>query len=285
MENREERESRRKAGKRRRIKRTALILCAVLVLILSAYGAGSAYAKYVFNRSRSDVVKVKEFYFTSDLLGKTSENKAYTLNPGKNSFSFQLRNSADALRVSTADIKYTVTVQKPGEGEELVSATEVKATVDSSSETKNADGLTGSLIVSGTNAVSHTITLSGLALGQTYTVKVVGTAGFVEELTATFTTKAEEEAVYKHLDKSNPHYVILTVWTKDLAGTVTIDYPDDLIPDNTDMPDAVTGGTYTENFGKHSSQTYRFFTDGPSSYSVEQFDVKIGSTPAQSGTP
>ena len=274
MENREERESRRKAGKRRRIKRTALILCAVLVLILSAYGAGSAYAKYVFNKSRSDVVKVKEFYFTSDLLGKTTENKAYTLNPGKDSFSFQLRNSADALRVSTADIKYTVTV-------------EPSATVDIVDKEGNApsvDAETGAYIMPIATA-PHTVTLSNLALGQTYTVKVVGTAGFVEELTATFTTKAEEETVYKHLDKSNPHYVILTVWTKDIDGIVTIDYPEDLIPDNTDMPGAVTGDTYTENFGKHSSQTYRFFTDSPSSYSVEQFDVKIGSTPAKSGNP
>ena len=285
MTNREERESRRKAGKRRRIKRTALILCAVLVLILSAYGAGSAYAKYVFNRSRSDVVKVKEFYFTSDLLGKTTENKAYTLNPGKNSFSFQLRNSADALRVSTADIKYTVTVQKPGEGEELVSATEVNATVDSSLETKNADGLTGNLFVSGTNAVSHTITLSNLELGKTYTVKVVGEAGFRETLTATFTTKAEEQVLFKHLDASDPHFVVLTVWTKDIKGNVTIDYPEGLIPDNTQMPDAETDGDYTDIFGKYASQTYRFFTDSPSSYSVEQFDVNIGSTLAQSGTP
>ena len=83
-------------------------------------------------------------------------------------------------------------------------------------------------------------------------------------------------------------YVLLTVWTEDLCGTVSIDFPDGLIPDATDprMKEVYnySGGKYVRgqfedevSFVKSfSSHSYRFFK--ASNFNSCEFNVAIADT-------
>ena len=66
------------------------------------------------------------------------------------------------------------------------------------------------------------------------------------------------------MDASDPNVVILTVWTQNLSGDVTItpDAENELIPDNTcaGLEKMTVGGTATiENFGTYTAKEFRFF--------------------------
>lgn len=216
-------------------KRT-LLLSLVLAVILTTLALSGIYAKFVYNRDGFGTVVAPNFYFESDRL--TTDGANYTLNAGTTEICFTLTNSADDLRFSDNDIAYTVTCSdgtlSVGEGT-LQSGQ--KSTVE--------------------------VTLSGLQDGMTYTVWAVGTAGFEQSLTATFTVTSEPHEVYMHTQiDATKTYVVLTVWTKDLAGKVTVTLPQGLIPDNTD-PKMSGFTTATESFWfdleKYSSVSYRFF--------------------------
>lgn len=215
-------------------KRTLLTSLAAAV-VLTACAVGGIYAKYVYDRDRFGLVGTPSFYFQSDLL--MAGGARYTLNSGTKSVTFTLTNSADDLRFSDEDISYTVT--SDGGSLSVMEGTLTK-------KIKSED----------------TVTLSGLEDGKTYTVKAIGKAGFEETLTATFTVQSDAHAVYMHTDTSNPTFVVLTVWTKDLSGTVTVTIPEGLIPDNTD-PSMEKFTTETRQFQfrleKYSSVSYRFF--------------------------
>lgn len=218
-----------------RFSRRTLLVSLAAAVVLTACAVGGIYAKYVYDRDRFGLVATPNFYFQSDLL--SADGAEYKLNSGTKAITFTLTNSADDLRFSDEEISYTVT----------------------------SDG--GSLSVgAGTLEKGEkrtvTVTLTGLEDGKTYTVTAVGTAGFEETLTATFTVQSDAHAVYMHTDTSNPAFVVLTVWTKDLAGTVTVTIPEGLIPDNTDpnMRDLTTGEeSFAFTLDKYSSASYRFF--------------------------
>ena len=236
-----------------------------LVLILIGSAVWGVSAKYAQKREEQLLVQAKMFYFTSDLL--TEDGAEYTLNSDTTSVRFTLNNFADALRVSEDPIQYTYTVN----GE------------------KSATGQLDS-----TNK-SKTITFSVKA-GETYTVSATGIAGYEKTLSATFKVAEAPAGFYKHLDTSDEYYVLLTVWTQDVSGDVTVRFPEGLIPDTTDEKMAnvqnYTAGGYTSgvvpesNYGKYSSQTYRFFKVDPALvYTVKNFSVKMGDQEAVSGTP
>lgn len=248
------------------IRKRTVILSVLLVLLLAV---GGVFAKYVYDSGGMNLLSAKEFYFTSNLL--TENTAKYVLNSTTTEISFTLGNNADKLRFSQDDIKYEITVEcKSGErySEENIQYKEG--------------------VLTGNGVDQTTVTLQNLKMGETYIVTATGRAGYKQILKAEFFVSDKEENVYKHLDTSNSAYVLLTVWTENVTGSLKIGVTKEgLIPDNTDLAlrnvfnynDGEYGTmeiTDSDNYkAAYSSYTYRFFVSGSSSYSVEDFNVFI----------
>lgn len=255
-------------------KRIAIVCGLIICLIVCAWWIiGDVGAKYVRSREEENVAKAKEFYFTSNLLQE--EGAAYVLNFETESVTFSLGNNADELRFSEDPITYTVTVNE-------------------GSFDKNDTAIQSVVGVLKTGSVStDTVTLYGLEKGVTYTVTAVGEAGYKKTLTATFELATDGENVYKHLDLSNDEFVVLTVWTENVKGKLSVVTEDEkgkavenLIPDGTDP---ILGQIINFQDGKYgkidftdevsfvdsgfSSRTYRFFRNENDSYSSSDFNV------------
>jgi len=245
------------------------VAASILLLIL-----GSVLAKYVWNKSNDHLMSAKEFYFTSDLL--TTDTKKYVLNSNTDKISFTLGNNADELRFSDDDITYTVTIKfKDSDDPCTATATPKEGTLNK-------------------GAISTVkIDVSDLVVGKTYIVTATGSAGYEQTLSAEFTVSDNNANLYKHLQVTD-EYVLLTVWTENLSGDLTIQVnTTDLIPDNTDpiLSDVFNykDGIYTELVGDaaikdlvnfqttYSSYTYRFFIYSGSRFSVDQFEVSLNS--------
>jgi hypothetical protein len=248
-------------------KRTIIIT----VLIVLLFTVGGVFAKYIYNSGGMGLLSAKEFYFTSNLL--TENTAKYVLNSQTTEISFALGNNADKLRFSQDDIKYSITVGcKSGDSypEENI---------------KYADS---EQVLSGGSVDTTSITLKGLTMGETYTVTATGKAGYKQTLKAEFTVSDKEENVHMHLDTSNDAFVLLTVWTHNMTGPLTVITPAGLIPDNTDpILRKVYNYSGTEygavqftdntNFTEaYSSYTYRFFISEDKSYDINKdFNVFI----------
>lgn len=248
-------------------KRTIIIT----VLIVLLFTVGGVFAKYIYNSGGMGLLSAKEFYFTSNLL--TENTAKYVLNSKTTEISFTLGNNADKLRFSQDDIKYSITVGcKSGDSypEENI---------------KYADS---EQVLSGGSVDTTSITLKGLTMGETYTVTATGKAGYKQTLKAEFTVSDKEENVHMHLDTSNDAFVLLTVWTHNMTGPLTVITPAGLIPDNTDpILRKVYNYSGTEygavqftdntNFTEaYSSYTYRFFISEDKSYDINKdFNVFI----------
>ncbi len=250
-----------------------------LALILIGASVWGVLAKYVWQQEEEMLVQAKMFYFTSDLL--TQEGAEYTLNPGTTSVTFTLKDHIDEKRYSECEIQYEVYV----DGVKTDKAG--KPTENSATGLLNAEHRTDEITFD-------------VEAGKTYNVKAVGNAGYTKTLSATFTVQPLPTGFYKHLepDTANDYFVLLTVWTENVTGDVTVDFPDGLIPDATDPHlaniqnyfDGSYQGTSTGeiNFSEYNSRTYRFFKENPSRiYSVGDFTVTMDTLtgPAQPGTP
>ncbi|MBQ8184800.1 MAG: hypothetical protein IJ036_03330 [Lachnospiraceae bacterium] len=252
-------------------------LLSLFVLLL----IGGTVAKYIYETGGKNLFSAKNFYFSSNLLKE--EAATYTLNSTATEVTFTLGNNADDLRCSEENITYVITV----------TGGTTPATLNIS------EGILEKDIVS-----TESITLSGLKSGETYTVTAVGTtgegnSGYKKTLSATFTLSGATGNLYKYLDTSNSAYVMLTVWSENIHGDISVVYePDGLIPDNTDSVlrnvTNYANGIYsriifedTTNFQTaYSSYTYRFFTNTPDSIRIDDFDIKMDGTHiAGIGTP
>ena len=252
--------------------RAAAVLSVLFVVL--ALAAGVTYARYAMGKQGKGVLSSPEFYFSSDLLYDIP-GTTYTLNQGSGgstSFTFEVRNYVDALRINKNDIKVTVAVTSDN------SAALEGVTVSQSTLTL-ADGDAVNVC-----EVSQTVTVSGLKNGETYKITATGDAGFKATLSATVTVKPDEPNIYMHLQDENDYYVLLTVWTKNLSGDVIITYPEGLIPDATDpaMATGVDFGTRTftdaaNNFmNAYSSHVYRFFKNKPgNNFDIAAFENKV----------
>ena len=240
------------------------VLGLAAVLLLGAVVWGVA-AKYTQQSSSDAVIRAREFYFSSDLL--VEGGKVYSLNPGTTSVSFTLSRYEDGLRSAEENVAYTVTT--------------TGGTLDKTKGT-----------ITDTDV---TVTLNGLSDGGEYTVTAVGSAGYEKTLSATFKVQTTPTGFYKYLDTYDAAYVLLTVWTEDCAGDVTVNFPAGLIPDATDedLADVQNygGGTYsagsvTHAYKEYESRTYRFFKqDSSASCDVEDFAVTLESVLATAKTP
>ena len=256
------------AKKHRPGRKLPLLFALAAAVLLSAVIWGVA-AKYTQESSGSAVVRAREFYFTSDLLTE-SASTVYYLNPGTESVSFTLSRMEDSLRNA--------------EGETVSwTATTTGGTLSASEGTLGETNHT------------QTVTLSGLSDGGTYTVTAVGSAGYQKTLSATFKVQTSPTGFYKYLDNTDPACVLLTVWTENCSGDVTVTFPDGLIPDATDedlsgvynySDGTYYGGTLTQAYNEYESRTYRFFKrNGSAVYAATNFIVKLNNTEATVKTP
>lgn len=253
------------------------IVCVVLAVLALVFALGGVYARYVVSNDGEGSLYAEDFYFTSDYL---KQNGAiYTLSTdasGETSVTFSVRNFEDELRVNSRDIAYAITVTGP-EGFLL----------------QQQDDKLG-----GNTKEDDVITLSALKAGENYTVTVTSQQtdgkGFVKTLSATFKVIQPEKTAYMHLDVSNPAYVVLTVWTKNLTGVAQISFPAGLVPDETDAVICAaniqnySAGVYTEGSftdgtsfaAAYSSHAYRFFIDEAKTYQISDFTATVGATAA-----
>lgn len=224
--------------------RTAAFLL-IAVLVTSALFGGSILAKYIREQTERGPVKALEFYVESDLL--TEEGKTYELQAGTKSVSFSLQNyigTDDYQRRSEVDITCTIQVNGEPYGEVVLTAKE-----DAGEQQE--------------------VVLKGLQPGGTYTVTVTANGGYVKILKATFKVNPAEDGFFMHVDASDANVVILTVWTENISGDVTITphAENKLIPDNTcaGLEKMKVGGEATiEDFGTYTAKEFRFFK--PSDY-------------------
>ncbi len=241
-------------------KKSIFLVALILVLVL----AGGTLAKYVFNGDGEVLIFANRFYFSSNLL--TKDESSYTLNMATEEVSFTLRNYDDVLRPSEESFSYTISVKCEGE----------EGTGGAVLDTTSGEFAAGVV-------ASKTIKLSGLTEGKTYVVTAVGDSaadtdstldGYRKTIEARFIISENNIEIYQEVDTSNDAYVLLNVWTENLAGDVTINYPTGLIPDNTDsvMEDATPN--YNKSTGKYVSNSFvdsTNFKEGYSSYSYRFF--------------
>ena len=241
--------------------RIAIYIAAAIILLSLV---GNVIAKYSYSTHGQSVVSAQEFYFTSDILD--AYGTVYNLVPITENVEIKLMNHADALRFSEQDIEYTVSLK---EGETVVAAK--------------------SGVIPG-NAVSSATVTFPVESGKTYVVTATGNAGYVQTLTATIVVLPKSKNLYKSAENTNA-YVALTVWSQDVSGDLTVDFPEGVIPDNTDdaMKDVLTSdGEFTDsvNFDEaFSSHTYRFFKTTTAEVSAAAFDVECGGITATVKTP
>jgi len=242
------------------------VAAVVLFLAISFAAVGGLYARY---RSEIDSDKLsvgsKAFYFTSDYL--TEINTEYTLSAGTTSIAFELRNYENSVQYSSMDCTYTVSV----------STDDPSFNLD-----QNTYNITGN------SMGTKNVVLTGLKNGYTYNVSVTADGGYKKTLSAVFTVKSDN-GFFMNVDNSDPHFVLLTVWTENITGNVNITFSDDLIPDGTDpLLNSIKnyqGGQYkgsdftdVNSFkSAYSSRSYRFFKDKSV---TPTFEVKKGSVNA-----
>ena len=253
------------------------------VLFTSSLMIRRTIAKYVREQIENGPVRALEFYVESDLL--TEEGKTYELQAGTASVSFSLQNyigTGEYQRLSEVPITYTVKVEG-AEG----------ATVH---PTDNGAGATSecTATVLAKAATDTKLTVSNLKPGGTYTVTVTANGGYEKTLKATFKVKAAEDEFFMHVDDSDPNVVILTVWTENISGDVTITphAENKLIPDNTcaGLEEMIVGGVVTiENFGTYTAKEFRFFKpsdyEGNANFTVTLTLADHSEKTAAKGTP
>jgi hypothetical protein len=271
-----------------------------IILIANVIGSISL-ARYIYQKENAGLVRAEWFYFTSNLLGEESEYKYYSFAPDTKELDFTLGNHADGLRYSEVGITYEVTVEK-GTYDETNKAFSGVTDDDIAVSYKQDNDEYSQKLASG-KIYDNKVTLSNLEAG-TYKITAKGytgdnkSEGYYKTLTAIIQIEGEAK-LYKYLDTSNSQYVLLTVWAQGCKGDVTITFPDDLIPDNTDsvMEEVKIGGKkFTDNTtfkdNGYSSHTYRFFINGDktsssfadSNFEVSAVDNKVSVT-AEKKTP
>lgn len=235
--------------------RKLLLGTGVALLSIALLFTGGVVSKYVNERAADAPVQSAEFYFESNYL--TEDNHEYKLNSGTEKIVIELYNFENELRISKVDCEYTV----------KVNGIEVKK-----------------LEAPQSNLPSTRSYELQVEAGKTYSVIVEANGGYKKTLSATFVVAKAADGFYMNVSDKG-EYVLLTVWTENLSGTVSIDFPAGLIPDATDprmkevynysegmyvsgqLEDKVS---FVKSFSSHS---YRFFK--ASNFNSSKFNVTI----------
>ena len=250
------------------------IRAGVLLAAISVLTTGAVLAKYADTRKNEIFpATAKSFYFESNYL--TADNHRYKLNANTESVSIALYNYENELRISEMDCTYTVTVTSDDTDFLLdgVRTSEASFAVDQNEKS------------------TVTVTLGQMKNGFDYQVTVTANGGYQKTLSSIFSVACEQNCFFMNADHSNASFVVLTVWTENISGTVTVNVPAGLIPDTTDpvlqgvinYNDAGYGGfTFTDEQSfsdTYASRSYRFFK--AQNYDAEQaFTVTMDELPA-----
>lgn len=265
-----------------------MIVIGFLLLAVSISLTAGVYARYVASaKSDNEQITAKTFYFTSNYL--TENNHEYKLNAGTDSVTIDLYNydCENPKLVSEVDCSYVVSVET---NDPEVFINDNKTTIAS----VNYD-----YAISASGAKTQDVKLSGLNNGYSYIVTVTATGGdvvngtiqpggYVKTLSATFTVADTTDGFYMNVDDTtDPHYIVLTVWTENITGTVSVEFPAGLIPDSTNPRLAGVNnyqgngnygaGSVTDDVNfktSYSSYSYRFFKT--SGYTTGTFTVMLG---------
>ena len=215
-------------------------------------------AKYIDQTKNNDAVTAKEFYFTSDILdGKTHKISADQSNKTAK-MKVQLMNHPDDLRASEVDIHYTVTVKNQTDKKDVTLNDD------------NSSNATGTIEKGKCNEQS--VTISGLEAGKTYEITATTNNTYEKTLKGTIEVSDTDNKIYQ-TTKDHEEYVEVTIWTVDYSGEIKLEYPQGLIPDNTDdWMSTAQNATDTSRtlildaskIKENTSHTFRFFKENTS---------------------
>ncbi len=208
------------------------VILFVFILAIFVILSTISFSKYFYDdKSISYVANVQDFYFDSNVLGATSENKKYTISNYQDGekISFSVRNYDDSLRKTNEDIHYDITTS-------IVSASGSKTEVSDVVITRNSTIVDGSYVLNSTNNETYFDIMipSNYFVDRMATIEVqaISSAPFESNLSATFTFyQPFNDAFLKVEDEVGNESLILTVSTYELAGSLTIDYPNTIYPD------------------------------------------------------
>ncbi len=225
-------------------------------------------AKYYQLVGTGVVYETEDFYFESDLLKSDTEINSYTYQKGINSIKVTISNNIDSLRYTEIPIQYVVSIKS-------LSGEIVKDT-----DGKVIDDVTGSFNGSGID--SRTVEFSKLSAGA-YKITATSTSPYQKILQAIFyLTDVEEDITYQLSDSASSPILYLTVLTADYSGNIRITFPEQIIPDSTDVhfQNVDINGTFNVviPFKANSEYTFPFFKKDPSIvYDKSDFLVERGS--------
>lgn len=215
--------------KKRRMSGILLLVLAIGTLLSLS---GITIASYIMQNSQSEIVGTENFYFTSNFLKEESENAVYYIdNPDSGDFTVKLFNYADKLRVTDTEITYAVSV------------------VGGSVQETNGS------IASGSDKQEASILITPGEGSSEIKVTVVSVKPYQKKLTATFIRKIGN--TYSVEDKNGNSAAVLTMTCTDSEKDVTINLPDNVIPDQAN-----------DKVKKNADGTYTYRCSKPGAYSI-----------------
>lgn len=221
------------------MKRDFLFLIVTFLVSVLVGFTSVSIAKYQWKENEDVAYIPSSFYFESDLLKTNSAT--YNLQQNTSEIQIVLKNHADELRFSSSDVSYTILIKKGG--------------VVVSGQTKS-----GTIT---TIEKQESIIFSGLSSGA-YEVVAQSTSPYTKTISATFIIPALNTAVQATIENQTMLGVV-TVVTNDFSGTLTINFANSLVPDNTNPSmQGVTGNSFSLVVEKNSSYNLTFLKTVPS---------------------
>ena len=181
---------------------TKRILILSVVLLLAVGLTVGTVAKYVREQQHKNILAGEAFYFTVDHLGNTNTESSLhktveLFGGGTHVLPFAVQNFFDELRVTSADVSYTV-------------ALDPSSTYGGASLDKNAAGYT----LAGGSAREESFVLTvnaGYDEGDTVVVRVASSVPYEKEMTLTFLLHKYESAVsYRVVDGPVASLIVMT---------------------------------------------------------------------------
>lgn len=228
----------------------------ILIILIPFLFISFSLAKYISNRHENFLYEAKSFYFESDLLSDSTEQKSYSYQRGIDSIRLNLSNNADELRYSEVNIEYKVSITDLSGNNITDKNGNVVSTVE------------GTLKKGEINTT--TIEFNNLSTGA-YIVTAETLKPYKKLIQANFIlTEADNAISYEVSDAIDSPILNLIINTKDYAGNIKISWPKGVAPDNTDsyFKNVNTGyskSNITIRFESNSEYIFNFFKEDPSS--------------------
>lgn len=228
-------------------KQSLLFSSIILALTAALTFAGVTSARYISQLKQNEIAEAANFHFSSDLLReKTSQDSAtegpvYYIDPKTTDFNVKLYNFADTTRVTSSDIKYTLSVTggtvssvSPSPTERILhgsAPSEAVISIIPDLEAASASGQSDP-VNSGSeqrNPAQNDPVKNGC--GQ-ITVTATSSSPFSKTLKATFIPVLGN--TYSIEDSPDYLAAVLTMTCTDSPKDITLILPSNVMPDETD---------------------------------------------------